>query len=170
MGPNNPPEKITISVSCHVTFSCDGEIIHDNDTNQERNIEVPGNLTRDDQNYRIYRIFNGMRKNEEDSIVMNSPWFLMYVIATNSNGNEEPHILSCHCRKQSFCYYLIKSAGQKVLLFQFKSLAHIANHLFTKDGRIKLMNFLREYGPFADISASYVNDVVAHLVIIPKKI
>ncbi len=30
------------------------------------------------------------------------------------------------------------------------------------------MNLLRDYGPFADIPASHVNDVVAHLVIISK--
>ncbi len=35
-------------------------------------------------------------------------------------------------------------------------------------GRVRLMSLLRDYGPFADISARYVQEKVAHLVIIPK--
>ncbi len=87
-------------------------------------------------------------------------------IAINGNGNEEPHILSCHCRNQSGHYYQINSARQEVLIFWFTSLAHTVNHLFTKGSRIKLTTFLREYGLFASIPASCLNDVTTHIVII----
>ncbi len=98
---------------------------------------------------------------------MNSPWLLIYVIATNGDQNKEPHILS-HCRNQMGHYYLIKSAALKVLIFILTNLAHVANYLFTKDRRVRLMNQLSDFGPSVDISASYANDNVAHLIVVPK--
>ncbi len=99
---------------------------------------------------------------------MNSLWFLIYVIATNNNGNGEPHILSCGHRLQTWHYNFIESTGQEVLVFWFTSLAHTDNYLFTKGGRVKVINLLKDYEAFADISVSSVNDVVVHVVIIPK--
>ncbi len=51
-----------------------------------------------------------------DFINMKPPWCLAYVIATHTNGNKEPHILSCHRRDQTSHYYIIELTACKVLV------------------------------------------------------
>ncbi len=46
-----------------------------------------------------------------DFIDMKSPWCLLYVIATDADGNKESHILSCYLRDQAGHYYMIESAA-----------------------------------------------------------
>ncbi len=87
-----------------------------------------------------------------DFIDMKSPWYLVFLISTDANGNQEPHILSCHKRDQTGYYYLMESTAQEVYMFRFQNLAHLANNLFTEQGKSYLMSKLREYGPFANIS------------------
>ncbi len=103
-----------------------------------------------------------------DFVAMNSPWFLIDVFASNSKENKKPHILSHHYRNLKEHYYLIESAAQEVLIFRYSNLVHIANYLFTKGRGVRLISLLRNYDPYVDISATYVHDKFAHLVIIPK--
>ncbi len=46
-----------------------------------------------------------------DFVYIKNPWCLVYVIATNADGNMEPHILSFHRRDQTGHYYMIASAA-----------------------------------------------------------
>ncbi len=156
-----PPGTITTCLSQNVTIT--GEIINDINTLQERNIEVLGTLHSDQQNYKT---FNGTGREMDYFVAMNSHWCLIHVIAKNSNQNKEPNIISCCHRSQMGHYYLIKSAAPEVLIFQFTNLTHRAKYLFMEGGRIKLTSVLRYYGPFADISASYLQDEVVNLFIV----
>ncbi len=115
-----------------------------------------------------YNIFNVKIKEMNDFITMNSPWCLIYVIDTNVNGNKEPQFLSCHGRDQTGHYYIIESAACEILKFRCPDLAHLANNLFTEQGRLNLMNKLRDYIPLANVSPTYVNGEVAHLVMVPR--
>ncbi len=99
---------------------------------------------------------------------MNSPWFLKYEITTGGNQYKEPYILSCHHRNQTRHYYLIESAALKVASFRFTNLDHIANYLFTKGKIVRLISLLRDYGLFANVSASNIQGKVVYLVIVPK--
>ncbi len=99
---------------------------------------------------------------------MRSPWCLVYVIATNADGNKEPHILSCHRRDQTGHCYIIKSAAWEFLMFRCWDLAHLTNNLFMKQGRLNLVSKLREYRSFANISPDYVNGENENLDIMPK--
>ncbi len=89
-GPDNYPITIATWVSQNDTFIITDEIIDDNNTVQERNITVLGTLHSAQQNYKT---FNGTRGHVDGFVAMNSPWFLIYVIATDSKQNKEPHIL-----------------------------------------------------------------------------
>ncbi len=108
------------------------------------------------RNSTIYNIYNGKRDEMNGFITVNSPCYLVHVIATNANGNREPHILSCHRRDQMCHYYLIESVTWEVLMFRFPNLTSLANYLFTEKGRLNLMNKLREYKPFVDISIQWM--------------
>ncbi len=112
-GPNNLPSDITIWVSHNIMFDSNDKLINDDDTDQGRNVTVHGPLNSDIQHYKI---FHGTKEEMNAIIMMNSPWFLIYVIATKGNQNQEPHILSCPHRNQTGQYYLMESAGQEVLV------------------------------------------------------
>ncbi len=131
----------------------------------ERNVAILGTLEADQENCKT---FNETRVKLDDFIAMNSPWFLIYVIATNRVQNRESHILSCHCRDQTRHYYLIELAVQEVLILWFKSLDCVANYLFSDVGQSILMAKLSEYRPFDDILAEYMNNDIVHLVVAPK--
>ncbi len=53
-------------------------------------------------------------------------------------------------------------------MFRFPDLTNLANNLFTGTGRLNIMNQLKEYGPFVDISPKTMNDEVAYFVIVPN--
>ncbi len=53
-------------------------------------------------------------------------------------------------------------------MFRFLDLVHLANNLFTEQGRLNLMSKRREYRPYVNISPAYVNGEVARVVIAPK--
>ncbi len=107
----------------------------------ERNIALLSNLEGNQQNYIT---FNGMLGKMDDFIPINSPWFLIYVIATNCTRNKEPHIISCHCRRH---YYFIELVTSEVLLLRFKNLACVENCLLANRGQSILVSKLRGYGP-----------------------
>ncbi len=134
-------------VSQYITIGVNGEIINNDNTLKEGNFAVLGILPADQPNYKI---FNGKKWKWDDFINMKSPWCLLYVIATNANGNKEPHILSCHRRDQTGHYYLIESAAHEVV-FRFPDLDHLAKNLFKGKGRLNIISKLREYGPFENI-------------------
>ncbi len=50
-------------------------------------------------NQESYKIFNSTIDEMADFISMNSPWCLIYVVATNAKENKESHILSSHRRE-----------------------------------------------------------------------
>ncbi len=89
-----------------ITISVDGEIINNDNKASDRINALLGILPADQENYNI---FNGKTGQMNDFV--NIPWCLVYEIATNSNGNKEPHILSCHRRNQTGHYYLIESTA-----------------------------------------------------------
>ncbi len=164
-GPNNSQGNVATWVFQNIKIDVNSETINNDKTKMEENNMILGTLHAYQENYKI---FNGTTSEMNEFMNMNSPWCLIYVIATSADGNKEPHILSCHRRKQTVHYYPIELVAQKVLLFRCPDLTHLANNLFTETGWSNQMNQLREYGPFADVSPLKLNGEVACFVIVPK--
>ncbi len=125
VGPNNPPGPVATWIFWNIAISVDGEIINKENTLRKGNNAVIGILPADQENKNI---FNSTTGEMIDFITMNSPWCLIYVTATNANGNQEPHILSFRWRDKMGHYYLLGSAAWEVLMFRFQNLAHLANN------------------------------------------
>ncbi len=153
-GPNNPPGTIAMCVSENITISVDGETIINSNTSREGNNSVLGSLPAVQENYNIFNCTIGEMN---DFITLNCFWCLVFVIATNVDEIQEPHILLYHGRDQTGHYYLIEFTAQEVLMFRNPDLSHLANNLFTVQGRLNLVSKLRLCRPFANISPDYVN-------------
>ncbi len=85
-------------------------------------------------------------------------WFSSHVISTDTKGNEELHILSCHCRSQTIHYCLIKAAGDNAIIFIIPSKESIADFIFMKQVRPKLMLLLMDNGQLRESRFSYFNN------------
>ncbi len=83
-----------------------------------------GTLPDDKENYTK---FNDNREETNDFVNVKSPWCLVYVMANNASGKEEPHILSCNRRDQMAHYYIVETAAPEVFMFRCLDLAHLAN-------------------------------------------
>ncbi len=89
--PSNPTGNVAVWVFQNITIGVDGKIINNDNTAREGNNAVLGTLPAGQENFNI---FNGTTGEMNDFITMNFPWCLVYVIATNAYGNQEPSILS----------------------------------------------------------------------------
>ncbi len=117
-GPNNPPGTVLTWVSQNIRIIVHDGIINNDNKAREGNGAVLGTLLADQENYNI---FNGTMGDINDFTGMKSPWCLVYIIATNTNGNQELHILSCHRRDQTSHYFLIESAAERFSCSDFKT-------------------------------------------------
>ncbi len=111
----------------------------------EGNNAILGTLPAVQENYKI---FNSMEGEMDDFVAMKFSWCLIHVISIDNDGNNEGRILSCFKRNETGCYYLIESTAQNILMFRFCNLTLYAKTLFTKEGRLNLVNELSKNGPF----------------------
>ncbi len=121
---NNPPWHMVMLVYCTIWFKINKEMINNGNNTNQNNVDIVGTLESENEDYRTSDVRDSER---EDFMSLNSPWFLLHLIVTDAEENEEPHILSWHHMSQTCHYYLIDSACGKAIIFCSPFMEDIAN-------------------------------------------